>query len=340
MPEEGRKPGGVEVFVDRLADALAGRGHDVEVLAYSRAPETARYRTRRLRPLVTQRSRVVRQYVSPWLMNMRSLDGFDVAHFHGDDWFYFRRRLPVVRTFHGSALLEARTASSWKRRLDKALVFPLELLAAGLATASYGVGPDSEAIYGTEGMLNLGVELSEPVAPGDSNPVILFIGTWAGRKRGAFLSEIFHNKVLPVVPEAELWMVSDHCEADPSVRWIQTPSDEELRSLMAKARCFCLPSSYEGFGIPYLEAMAQGVPVVATSNPGSRLLLGGNAGILVEDDELGSRLIEVLTDSALRSRLSKCGRARAEEYSWERAVERHEAAYQEAIDRWKSATVT
>jgi phosphatidylinositol alpha-mannosyltransferase len=337
LPQPGRKPGGVEVFVDRLADAMIRRGHEVVVFTYSAAPKGASYRTKRLRPHSTEHRRLLRQYGSPWLLNLQNFDGFDIAHFHGDDWFFFRRKLPVVRTFHGSALLEAANATSWKRRLDKAVIFPLELLAGHLATAKYGVGVDSEIIYRTAGLLNLGIDPPRRPAEPSTNPSILFIGTWQGRKRGALLYDVFQSQILPAVPGAELWMVSDTCEESEGVRWIRAPSDAELSNLMSRAWTFCLPSSYEGFGIPYLEAMAHRVPVVASPNAGARMLLANGSGILAEDDDLGKRLIEVLNDGDLRSSLAARGADRADEYSWERMADRHEEAYRQAMRRWASA---
>jgi phosphatidyl-myo-inositol alpha-mannosyltransferase len=336
LPRPERKPGGVEVFVDRLANALVLRGHEVEVLSYSPAPPSARYEVRRLRPYASEQRRFLRQYGSSWLLNLRSFEGFDVAHFHGDDWFFLRRPLPVVRTFHGSALLEALNATSWKRRLDKAVIFPLELLAAALATGRYAVGTDSEIIYRAEGLLNLGIDPPQAPARPSPHPTILFIGTWGGRKRGSFLQEVFQRQVRPAVPGAELWMVSDACEPAEGVRWIRNPSDGELQGLFAQAWAFCLPSSYEGFGLPYLEAMAHGIPTVGTPNAGSRLLLADGAGILAEDEDLGSRLVDLLTQPRLRAALAEGGRKRADEYSWERMAERHERAYAKAIDRWRS----
>jgi phosphatidylinositol alpha-mannosyltransferase len=335
LPRPERKPGGVEVFVDRLADAMTERGHEVELLSYSPAPPGALYQVRRLRPHASEQRRFLRQYCSTWLLNLQSFEGFDVAHFHGDDWFFLRRRLPVVRTFHGSALLEALNATSWKRRIDKAMIFPLELLAARLATGRYGVGTDSETIYRTEGLLNLGID--PPLAPAQPSPhpTIIFIGTWGGRKRGAFLHRVFREQVRAAIPDAELWMVSDACTPSEGVRWFENPPDDRLRELLAQAWAFCLPSSYEGFGIPYLEAMAQGVPVVATPNPGARLLLAGGAGMLVEDDELGQRLVGLLEDAGSRRALIEAGQKRAREYSWERMAGRHEEAYATAIERWR-----
>jgi phosphatidylinositol alpha-mannosyltransferase len=336
LPRPGRKPGGVAVFVDRLAGEMSGRGHEVVVFTHSPAPAQAGYEVRRLRPHATEHRRLLRQYVSPWLLNLQSFEGFDVAHFHGDDWFFFRRRLPVVRTFHGSALLEATSATSLKRRIDKGLIFPLELLASHLATASYGVGVDSEAIYRTSGLLNLGINRAATAPRPSPRPSILFVGTWQGRKRGAFLRDVFRREVLPALPEAELWMVSDFCEESEGVRWIQAPSDVELSELMSQAWAFCLPSSYEGFGIPYLEAMAHGVPAVGSPNPGARMLLADGCGVLAEDSELGRRLVDVLSDEELRSALATRGDERAQEYSWDRMCERHEDAYRQAIASWSS----
>jgi phosphatidylinositol alpha-mannosyltransferase len=266
LPEPGRKPGGVEVFVHRLAQGLTHRGHDVEVLTFTSPPDDAAYRVRRIRPHVAGTSRAFRQYVAPWLFNFRSFANCDVAHFHGDDWFFLRRTVPTVRTFYGSALLEARSATSLRRRIDKRAVYLLELLAARLATTSYGIGLDSQLIYDTQGLLPIGGVV--PVAEGQPapHPTIMFIGTWEGRKRGAFLHEVFRREVRPAVPDAQLWMVSDFCEPSAGVRWMQAPSDEELSAALAQSWVFCLPSTYEGFGIPYLEAMAHGVPVVSTPN--------------------------------------------------------------------------
>lgn len=336
LPEPGRKPGGVEVFVHRLAEALVARGHEVEILTYSDPPPGASYRCRRLPLRAAKSRRFLRQYVASWLLSFQDLSGFDLAHLHGDDWFFLRRRLPTVRTFHGSALLEARSATSYRRRLDKTIVFPLELLAARLATRSYGVGTDSERIYRADGLLPLGIDLDESSAPVAAAPAILFVGSWDGRKRGAFLHRVFREQVRPAIPDAELWMVSDECEPSEGVRWIRTPEDEELRDLYASSWVFCLPSSYEGFGIPYLEAMAQGTPVVATRNSGAQLLLDqGRYGIIAEDEDLGAQLIRVLSSAELRRSMAEEGRRRAGEYSWEKMVARHESAYREAIEHWQ-----
>jgi phosphatidylinositol alpha-mannosyltransferase len=276
---------------------------------------------------------VLRQYVSPWLFNARSLP-FDVVHLHGDDWFWLRRRVPTVRTFHGSALNEARSARTLRRRIDQSAIFALELVARSRADFTLAVGPDAHAIYATDEILATGIDVaSEPAA--DRDPAILFVGTWDGRKRGRLLHEVFTSQVRPRHPGAQLWMVSDACLPADGVTWYPSPTDADLHELMRRASAFCLPSLYEGFGIPYLEAMAAGAAVVASPNSGARMLLqDGRAGILAEDHELGDGLVALLTDAERRQELAAAGRRRAEDFAWPRVLDRYEAAYEEAIERF------
>jgi phosphatidylinositol alpha-mannosyltransferase len=335
LPEPGRKPGGVEVFVDRLAAALSARDHSVTMHTFSTQAGPKPYDVHVMRPARAGGDPIVRQYLAPWLLNARPrLTEHDVFHFHGDDWFCFRRPVPTVRTFYGSALLESLSATSLKRRVDQGIVFVLEQLSARLADARYGIGSDSRLLYRGDGVLQLGIDPPRgDRAPSDA-PSILFIGTWEGRKRGRLLHEAFQTHVRPRFPDAELWMVSDHCEPGPGVTWHREPTDDAIQGLLARAWAFALPSSYEGFGIPYLEAMTWGVPVIATPNPGAEdLLRGGQAGIIVEPEGLGEALVGVLADEHRREQLERAGRERAADFGWDRICARYEQAYELARAR-------
>lgn len=340
LPQDGIKPGGVAVFVDRLAQALAERGHEVSAFTFAPPSGARRYSVEVLHPHRAADSRLLREYVIPWMFNFRPFGSrFDVAHLHGDDWFYFRRRLPTVRTFHGSALMESLSATSMRRRIDQSIVFGLEQLARRHADAAYGVGPDSRMLYRADGVLGCGV--SEPGRPPcrDSEPTILFVGTWEGRKRGSLLHRVFREQVLPVLAGARLWMVSDRCEPAEGVTWFPHPSDAELADLYRRASVFCLPSSYEGFGMPYLEALANGLTVVATPNSGAEYALGGGrCGLIVEPDLLGEALIRALTDDTERELLAAAGAERVKDYSWERLIPLYEQAYELAISRYAART--
>ena len=140
---------------------------------------------------------------------------------------------------------------------------------------------------------------------------------------------------MPRIPNAQLWMVSDHCIETDRVRWFARPSDEELGELYSRAWVLAAPSLYEGFGVYYLEAMASDTMVVATPNPGSVYVLDqGRAGRLVQDEQFGQAIVEALSSSALRARYASQGRERVKEFSWARSVEAHVRAYELAIARW------
>lgn len=95
-------------------------------------------------------------------------------------------------------------------------------------------------------------------------------------------------------------------------------TDEALRDLYAGAACLVFPSLYEGFGLPVLEAMSCGAPVVA-SNRASLPEVVGDAGILADPDDpdaLASAVGRVLDDARLRATLIERGRARARAFPW------------------------
>jgi len=99
------------------------------------------------------------------------------------------------------------------------------------------------------------------------------------------------------------------------------------------ASVFVFPSLYEGFGLPPLEAMASGTPVV-TSNVSSLPEVVGDAAVLVDPydpDSIAEGMKQALTDADLRDRLIERGLAKVREYSWERSVARIREVYEEVL---------
>jgi alpha-1,3-rhamnosyl/mannosyltransferase len=98
--------------------------------------------------------------------------------------------------------------------------------------------------------------------------------------------------------------------------------DEDLPALYRGAALFAFPSLYEGFGLPVLEAMACGIPVVC-SNTSSLPEVAGNAALLVDPldvDGLSAALHRALEDRELRKRMVDRGLAQAARFTWERSA--------------------
>ncbi len=333
LPNDERKPGGVEQFVHQLSNRLVTRGHEVVVFTYSFRPRDAAYEVAKLGPESVATNPYARFAVAPLMFNRLDRRRVDILHFHGDDWFFLRRGVPVVRTFYGSALDEARFATSILRKLRQYAVYPLELLAASRADARLGFGPGNDQRYRLQGHLFGGVDpVDEPATSRSARPSVLFVGTWSGRKRGAMLHRIFEEEVRPVVPTAELWMVSDYCVPTQGVIWFPRPRNEQLAELYSGAWLFCSVSSYEGFGLPALEAMAHGVAVVSTPNPGiTEVSENGEAAVIVDDTNVGTTLVRLLRDADLRSDIATRGWLQSQRFAWARTLDAHERVYRELL---------
>jgi glycosyltransferase involved in cell wall biosynthesis len=110
---------------------------------------------------------------------------------------------------------------------------------------------------------------------------------------------------------------------------------EELASWYARASIFAFPSLDEGFGMPLLEAMAAGVPIV-TSAASALPEVAGDAALLVDPrdtDALAQALVRLSEDEELRRSLIRMGEARVRKFSWENAVRQTWAVYEQLLER-------
>lgn len=126
--------------------------------------------------------------------------------------------------------------------------------------------------------------------------------------------------------------ILERIAASDAVRHLDVVADEDLPALMTLADALAMPSLYEGFGLPVLEAMACGCPVVC-SNVSSLPEVAGDAAVLVDPhdvDAIADGLVRVLTDPTLRRRLQTAGPIQAARFSWEQTGRLLLAAYQEA----------
>jgi glycosyltransferase involved in cell wall biosynthesis len=250
-----------------------------------------------------------------------------------------KRCRPHVRTFYGSALGEAVHATSTKVCAIQFTLYPSELLSALLADRRITISKRTKKyIPFVDDVIPCGIDLSLfcPGVVKAANPSILFVGTLEGRKRGRLLLEIFRQSISKQLPNAELWMVCEDVTDDQyhhdRITFFRRLPTEALVSLYQKAWIFCLPSTYEGFGVPYIEAMATGTPVVATPNGGAQEVLDeGRWGCLVREQELSCTLVHLLTSEEKRLSFAEGGLKRAKEYDMALIAERYDALYQRIV---------
>lgn len=110
--------------------------------------------------------------------------------------------------------------------------------------------------------------------------------------------------------------------------WVGEIPDARLADLYRRARCVVYASLYEGFGLPVLEAMASGTPVV-TSRGGAMEEVAGGAAVLVDPLDLESITAGIAEAQARRDELVPLGRARAREFTWERTADGVESLWRE-----------
>jgi len=318
---------GVGYQVHYLANEFTKRGHDVTVFSQTGRSEDSLYDV----VVVPPRKRL-RTFAYAWDLRGCDFSKFDVLNAHGDDWFLWGCKRPRhIHTYHGSCFAEMLHAEGMTAKLRMGALALCEYNSCFLADELVAVSENTRKyIPMVKRVIPNGVDLTA-FAPGDEKsrvPSLLFVGTMTNRKRGAMLLNIFHKEVRPKVPDAEFWAVCEEPVSGEGVRWFGRVSQEKLTELYRQAWAFCLPSTYEGFGVPYIEAMASGVPVVASPNLGAReVTQEGGAGLIARDEELGSVLTRVLTDAPLRAKLSAAGLKRSMDFGWDRVCSLYESLY-------------
>lgn len=168
----------------------------------------------------------------------------------------------------------------------------------------------------------------------------LYLGTIEPRKNlprliAAFDAVAAKTDVSLVIAGREGWkaQATKQAYADAAYRdRIKFPgfvAGEDMAALMSAATAFVWPSLWEGFGLPPLEAMACGTPVI-TSNTSSLPEVTGGAALLVNPesvDEIAEAMLRVINDDALRAKLREAGLARARTLTWRRTAEETAAVY-------------
>ncbi len=177
------------------------------------------------------------------------------------------------------------------------------------------------------------------IGPG---PFILALGTLQPRKNYLRLIQAF-SRLQPLAPDLQLVIVGgrgwlydsifaqvQHLGLEGCVTFPGFVDDEDLPALYSAAALFAFPSLYEGFGLPVLEAMACGTPVV-TSNTSSLIEVGGDAAWLIEPtsvDAIAHAMHRILEDADLRQQLVQRGFQQARRFTWDKAASQLKEIYE------------
>lgn len=181
---------------------------------------------------------------------------------------------------------------------------------------------------------------------GVDDEFILFVGTLEPRKNIATLIDAFQELLRAtslspqlVIAGPEGWLIeemfgsSERRALKKRVLFTGYLSDDDLRALYSSCRVFVYPSIYEGFGLPPLEAMACGAPVITSDIPVIKETVGAAARLIAPTDvrALTANLLELLTDANARASYSAAGLDRAAEFSWERTAQMTREVYRDAL---------
>jgi glycosyltransferase involved in cell wall biosynthesis len=178
---------------------------------------------------------------------------------------------------------------------------------------------------------------------------VLFVGTLEPRKNIGLLLQAF-SRLLAERPQDDVQLVvaggqgwgdggatatMEALDIRPRVIFTGFVEDDDLPDLYRGAQMFVYPSLYEGFGLPVVEAMACGTPVI-TSNRASLPEVAGDAALLIDPtrpDDLAAAMSALMSNAALHDELRRKGLARAEEFTWEAVARKTVEVYRAVCAR-------
>ena len=333
--------GGVARYAAQLYSHLTDASVSVRRFALGRGITRAPADVRRLRVP----ARVLRRFWSrvPYPPIERLFGPADVLHVL--DLVPPPSRLPTVLTVQDlDAVLrpdlhDPRATALQRAQLEAARTVTVVLaISHATADALAARGIDRDRIVVTQlGLTPLPAPM--PFAIDGDQPFVLGVGSPSPRRGFAtLLQALRHVPDLRVVFAGRGWKDYDHPDLDPVRARVVVADgidDAQLAWLYENATALCFPSLAEGFGLPVLEAMGAGLPVVASDIPVVREV-AGDAAVLVPPGDAGalaSALAMVIGEQQRRVTMAAAGRTRAAHFTWDRTAATTVAAYRTALEK-------
>jgi glycosyltransferase involved in cell wall biosynthesis len=328
----GRERTGDETYVRNLLRELASlvADSDVRVAAVTRRPELV---PAGIEPVeLRARSQELRMaFTLPRLLRRLEADIVHTQHA-----LPFRSPCPAVVTVHDLSFARSPELMGRKDRLVFRTVVPRAArVAARVLTVSERTKCDLVDLYGVApGKVVVTPNGADPAfRPRDRvahGYYVLTVGAIQRRKNQLAALEAAFEVGLPLVivgPAKDLALAEELRRAGARVEgYVET---ERLAELYRGAACLVQASSFEGFGLPVLEAMASGTPVVAVREPALQEVAGG-AAVVVDEAQLADGIRDAI---ARREELAEAGLERARAFSWRASAERTLEVYREILGR-------
>ena len=288
--------------------------------------------------------------------------GFDLFHGTNFELPLWNRRRTVLTIHDLSALLypelhrprlarRARVRLPLAARLARAIITPTEAVKREVCSRFHLKPQKVWAIHEAPRIIFHPMHVDETLEIrqrlGVERDFLLFVGTLEPRKNLLTLLKSFdqilrHTSWRPqlVVAGGKGWLMEEtfsfmkESEMNEHLRLTGYLDDKELRALYSSCKAFIYPSLYEGFGLPPLEAMACGAPVVASRIPALQETLGSAAKLIepVDVDGLAKVIIDMLENEGGRRAMSAIGLKHAAQFSWEKAAMQTYEVYEKVLD--------
>jgi len=353
--------GGVEIATQNIARYLAQAGHEVHVITSldKELPKESQednffvhrinypkikilgslifwlkifFNIKKNKPDIVHCQRI--QMGAPGLLFKKIYKKPYIVWCHGDDiYFPWKFKKIISRLVLNSAGAVIALTNDMRDRLGKSFKRNIFILPNGISPEKF------------KGFSKQAIRDKFKIRPDEK--IIIFVGGLKSIKGVRYLIEAF-KIINQKIPETRLFLVGDGSERhnledivkknrlQEKVNFLGKIINEKVSEYMAASDIFVLPSLFETFGIVNLEAMASGLPVVATRVYGiPEVIKDGENGFLVDPkspEQLAEKILFLFKNDELREKISENNKEKAKKYSWENIVAKLEKIYSEVIN--------